>query len=91
MTLWPAVPPDVLAELVRERGAGWVFFEPDRRAPTVVADDAFGPVARRAVRALSGLPVSADAPESDEPSLPKLVYTGPTAFPLWRAPGKDET
>lgn len=90
MTLWPSVPSDVLLDLVGQRGRSWVFFEPDHSAPTVLAEESFGPVARRAIRSIAGLPVSADAPESDEPKLPSLEYGGTAFLPLWGAPGKDE-
>lgn len=87
-TLEPAVGPDVLSELVRNPGDGLVFFEPGHDAPTVVSASAFGPVTRRALRAISPIPVSGDPPDISEPELPLLEYGEATRFPLRDLPGR---
>ena len=89
MALVPAVSPAVLSELVRDRGDGHVFFEPGRGEPLVVPVAAFGGVARRAIRDVSGVPVSADRPDAEEPELPLLQYDEARRFPLWGVPGKE--
>lgn len=89
MALVPAVAPAVLAELVRDRGDGHVFFEPGRAEPIVVPAQAFGTVAHRAIRDVSGVPVSADRPNADEPELPLLRYDEARRFPMWGVPGKE--
>lgn len=91
MTLVPAVAPAVLEELVRERGGGHVFFEPDGEAPRVIANEAFGPVSRRVLRDIGGQVVHAEAPDRFDPPLPMLEYGSESRFPLWGAPGRAET
>jgi hypothetical protein len=88
LTLVPAVAPSVLADLVRDRGDGHVYFEAGRSAPVVIPGDAFGPVSRRALRDVSAMPVSADRPDNTEPPLPLLQYDEARRFPLWGVPGK---
>lgn len=89
MALVPAVAPAVLTELVRDRGDGHVFFEPGNAAPIVVPESAFGTVPRRAIRDVSGDPISADRPDGDEPELPLLQYDEARRFPLWGVPGRE--
>lgn len=91
MTLVPAVAPAVLEELVRDRGGGHVFFEPDAEGPRVIPNEAFGAVSRRVLRELSGQVVHAEAPDRFDPPLPMLQYGPETRFPLWGAPGRAET
>ena len=91
MTLVPAVAPAVLEELVRDRGGGHVFFEPESQGPRVIANEAFGPVSRRVLRELAGQVVHAEAPDRFDPPLPMLQYGPETIFPLWGAPGRAET
>ena len=91
MTLVPAVAPAVLEELVRDRGGGHVFFEPDSASPRVVPSEAFGPLSRRVLRELAGQVVHAEAPDRVDPPLPMLQYGPETRFPLWGAPGRAET
>lgn len=86
--LEPAVSADVLTDLVRNPQNGLVFFEPGRDAPTVLAADAFGPVTRRALRAISAVPVDAEALDLAEPELPLLEYGEPTRLPLRGLPGR---
>lgn len=81
-TLEPAVGPEVLADLVRNRDDGLVFFEPGGDAPIVVPASAFGPVTRRALRTIAATPVTGEALELSEPELPLLEYGEPTRFPL---------
>ena len=90
MTLVPAVAPSVLEDLVRERGGGHVFFEPESPVPRLVANEAFGPVSRRVLREIAGQVVHAEAPDRVDPPLPMLQYGPETRFPLWGAPGQDE-
>ncbi|UJR84315.1 hypothetical protein [Sandaracinus amylolyticus] len=91
MTLVPAIAASVLEELVRDRGGGHVFFEPDSPTPRVIANEAFGAVSRRVLRELSGQVVHAEAPDRVDPPLPTLQYGPETRFPLWGAPGRAET
>jgi hypothetical protein len=91
MTLVPAVMPAVLEDLVRDRGGGHVFFEPESPAPSVVSNEAFGPVSRRVLREIAGQVVHAEAPDRVDPPLPTLQYGPETRFPLWGAPGRAET
>ena len=85
----PAVSPAVLAELVRDRRDGHVYFEPGRSEPRVIPDAAFGPVSRRALRDVAAIPISADRPDNTEPPLPLLQYEDARRFPLWGVPGKE--
>ncbi len=89
LAIVPAVSPAVLTELVRDRGDGYVFFEPGRGAPQVVPASAFGTVPRRVIREVAGTPVSADRPDDDEPELPLLQYDEARRFPMWGVPGKE--
>lgn len=91
MALVPAVAPAVLEELVRDRGGGHVFFEPDSSSPRMIPNEAFGPVSRRVLRELAGQVVHAEAPDRVDPPLPMLQYGPETRFPLWGAPGRAET
>jgi hypothetical protein len=91
MALVPAVAPAVLEDLVRDRGGGHVFFEPESAAPRLVTNEAFGPVSRRVLRELAGQVVHAEAPDRVDPPLPMLQYGPETRFPLWGAPGRAET
>ena len=90
LTLVPAVSPQVLQDLVHERGDGYVFFDTDQEQPRVVAASAFGPVSRRALRDVAAIPVSADRPDDVDPELPLLRYDKPRRFPLWGLPGKGK-
>lgn len=89
MALVPAVAPAVLEELVSDRGDGHVFFETGRPEPVVVPAKAFGPVARKTLRDVAGVPISADRPDQDEPELPLLQYDEAHRFPMWGVPGKE--
>ena len=89
MTLVPAVSAAVLEELVRERGSGHVFFEPEHGAPRVIPAESFGPVSRRGLREVAAQLVHADSPERFDPPLATLEYGPETRFPLWGVPGKD--
>jgi len=91
MTLVPAVAPAVLEDLVRDRGGGHVFFEPDVPVPRVVPEQAFGPVARCMLPDIAGRVVHAAAPDRFDPPLPMLQYGPAVRFPLWGAPGRAET
>ncbi|MDQ3037377.1 MAG: hypothetical protein M3Y87_33590 [Myxococcota bacterium] len=91
MTLVPAIAPSVLEDLVRDRGGGHVFFEPESSVPRVIANEAFGAVSRRALREIAGQVVHAEAPGRVDPPLPLLQYGAETRFPLWGAPGRAET
>lgn len=88
-TLVPAVSPDVLAELVRDRGDGHVFFEPGADVPRVVPAEAFGPVSRRVLRSVAAVPVRADPFAEPDTPLPLLQYDKPRRFPLWGVPAAD--
>jgi len=88
LALVPAVSPQVLQELVRDRGDGYVFFDTDQPEPRVVAASAFGPVSRKVLRDVAAIPVSADMPEEEQVPLPLLQYDKPRRFPLWGVPGK---
>ncbi len=88
-TLVPAVRPAVLEELVGGRGDGFVFFDAAEPRPRLVPAVAFGPVSRRALRAVDAAPVVADPLPSEEPELPLLRYDRPRRFPLWGIPGKE--
>ncbi len=90
LALVPAVAPDVLADLVSDRGDGYVFFEPDAARPRVVPAAAFAPLSRRILRQVSAEPVSADRPEDDAAPLPLLAYGRAHRFPLFGVPGRDE-
>jgi len=89
LTLVPAVAPGVLESLLADRGTGHAFFDPGGALPRLIADDAFGEVSRRALREVGLVPVSADAPEVDEPELSLLRYGEARRFPLWGVPAKD--
>jgi len=92
-TIVPAVSPNVLQELVRERADAYVFFEaaPDGTAlPRAVPASAFGPVSRKALREIAATPVSASRPAELEQPLPLLQYDEPRRFPLWGVPNADD-
>ncbi len=89
LTLVPAVSPAVLQDLVRDRGDGFVFFDPAVDAPRVVPAKAFGPVSRRVLRDVAAVPLIADPLQDVEPELPLLEYEAPRRFPLWGVPLKD--
>lgn len=89
LTLVPAVSPAVLQDLVRDRGDGYVFFDPEVEAPRVVPASAFGPVSRRVLRDVAAVPLIADPLEDTEKPLPLLQYEAPRRFPLWGVPLKD--
>lgn len=91
MMLVPAVAPAVLEDLLRERGSGHVFFEPDQPAPRVLPHAAFGPISRQMLPVLGGQLVNAAAPERVDHPLSTLQYAPETLFPLWGVPGSTTT
>lgn len=88
LTLVPAVSPAVLQDLVRDRGDGYVFFDPEVEAPRVIGANAFGPVSRRVLRDVAAVPLIADPLEDPDKPLPLLQYEAPRRFPLWGLPLK---
>ena len=89
LTLVPAVSPAVLQELVRERGDGHVFFDPEQTEPRVVPGGAFGPVSRKVLRQIAAIPVSAERPQEEDIPLPLFQYDAARRFPLWGIPAKE--
>lgn len=73
LTIVPAVAPAVLADLVRTRDGGHVFFEPDGVA-RVVRDDAFASASLRAIKPYSLVDIDAEVSPSAEPLLPLFQY-----------------
>ena len=88
LTLAPAVSPEVLVELVKNRGDGHVFFEPDRAAPLVIPGTAFGSLSRRALSDVHAEAAAAIPLPDDAPRLPLLRYEDVPRFPLMGLPGK---
>lgn len=86
LTLVPAVAPGVLTELVRDRGDGHVFFDALTGTPKVVAAESFGPVSRKLLREVAGLPVFAEPVRDEAAPLPLFEYGKPRRFPLWGLP-----
>lgn len=91
MTLVPAVQPAVLEDMLASQRGSHVFFEQDGVPPRVVPEGAFAPLSRSILRELAGVVVHADMPGREDPALPLLTYGPEVRFPLWGAPGRDET
>jgi hypothetical protein len=91
MTLVPAVQPAVLEDMLANQRGNHVFFELDGAPPRVVPEAAFSSLSRSILRDLAGTVVHADMPGREDPSLPLLTYGPEVRFPLWGAPGRDET
>jgi hypothetical protein len=91
MTLVPAVQPAVLEDMLASQRGSHIFFEEDGVPPRVVPEAAFAPLSRSILRELAGVVVHADMPGREDPALPLLTYGPEVRFPLWGAPGRDET
>ena len=88
LTLVPAVSPDVLSELIEERGDGHVFFEANRETPLVIPNASFGSLSRRALSRMRAQSVDADPLSNDAQESPLLHYEDLGRFPLFGLPGK---
>ncbi|MBX7191446.1 MAG: hypothetical protein K1X94_05285 [Sandaracinaceae bacterium] len=91
MTLVPAVQPAVLEDMLASQRGNHIFFEADGAPPRVVPSQAFSPLSRSILRELAGVVVHADMPGREDPALPLLSYGPELRFPLWGAPGREET
>lgn len=86
MTLVPAVAPEVLDGLLKGRGQGFAYFDPEGGPPKVVPPASFGPVAREMVEDIVAVPVDASPLGADSTELPLLRYDVPRRLPLWGLP-----